>query len=162
MKRSVTQIALIALISHGLFGGYSLSRAQATPSQEASREELRDPSSWPAALRSPAASGIAQGADGADSTGRQIRQIVVRHGRPLVVVGGREWGVGAKLGGATIVRIEEQAVWLRDANGMRREALYPGIEKKTVNASAGAKPGARPDRAKKSTTEVSAPLQETP
>lgn len=124
-------------------------------------EELRDPSSWPAALRSPAGS-AGEGEASGEPGSHQIRQIVVRRGKPFVVAGGREWGVGAKLGRATIVRIEEQAVWLRDASGTRREALYPGIEKKAASDAGGGQPPTPAAKAKKSKPEPSAPLQETP
>ncbi|MBB4841557.1 hypothetical protein HNP55_000052 [Paucibacter oligotrophus] len=124
-------------------------------------EELRDPSSWPAALRGPAGS-TGEGEASGNAAEQQIKQIVVRHGKPFVVAGGREWGVGAKLGTATILRIEEQAVWLRDAQGSRRVALYPGIEKKAASDAGGGKPRPTAAKAKKSKPEVSAPLQETP
>ncbi|RQO55320.1 hypothetical protein DBR47_20810 [Paucibacter sp. KBW04] len=124
-------------------------------------ETLRDPSSWPAALRGPAG-GTGEGDSSGESAGRQIKQIVVRQGKPFVVSGGREWGVGAKLGSATIVRIEEQAVWLRDASGTRREAIYPGIEKKAASEAKHNQPRATSAKAKKSKAEPSAPLQETP
>lgn len=97
----------------------------ATGLAQAQAQPLRDPTAWPAALQQPAAASAASGAGGTAS-----RLIIRSEGRAYVVTGGRRLGVGAQLGGAEIVRIEDNAVWLRDASGSRREPLYPGIDKR--------------------------------
>ena len=151
---------LQAIVFFSILCSFSGAQAQ-TAHKDAAHEELRDPSSWPAALRSGAASSGVE-ADVAADPEPKIKQIVVRQGKPFIVAQGREWGVGTKLGNATIVRIEEQAVWLRDASGTRREALYPGIEKKAVSEARLSKPRPPAGKAKKTRPEPSAPLQETP
>jgi len=88
---------------------------------------LRDPTTWPSELRAPLA---ASGALGDEPAAPLIQQIVVVAGQPFVVSGGRRYPVGARLNGALIERIDDKAVWLRDASGRRREGLYPGIEKR--------------------------------
>lgn len=159
MRRPLLLLFLSLLCS--LANAQAQAHAQAQAPKDKSHEDLRDPSSWPAALRS-SANPVGTDADSTAASGPQIKQIVVRHGKPFVVAQGREWGVGAKLGNATIVRIEEQAVWLRDTSGTRREALYPGIEKKSASEATHNKPRPPSGKPKKSRPEHSAPLQETP
>lgn len=100
-------------------------------------QELRDPTSWPVGVQAPASS-PASPASGAEpaASGPRIQQIVIVDGRAYVVARGRRYGVGDPFGDARITRIEEQAVWLRDASGSRRESLYPGIEKRVPAALA--------------------------
>ena len=118
----------------------------------AQAQELRDPTSWPVGVQAPSASSPASGGE-PDAAGPRIQQIVIVEGRAYIVSGGRRYGVGAQFGDAKIMRIEDQAVWLRDASGTRRESLYPGIDKRSPASSA-------PPAAKKKTTRASASAQE--
>lgn len=136
--------------------------ASASATAPSSREELRDPSAWPAELRSPAP-GAADAANAEDGK-RAVQHITIREGKAFVVSGGRLLPVGAKLGDATIVRIESQAVWLSDSRGTRREAIYPGIEKHATAAQpSGAAPRAPKQSAKPRprTTSPSATMNST-
>lgn len=172
-------LSVIGLLSGlPLVSTQALAQAGTPPATSASatapnsREDLRDPSAWPAELRNPA-SGSA-GAAGDEDGKRTVQQITIREGKAFVVAGGRLLPVGAKLGDATIVRIESQAVWLRDGRGTRREAIYPGIEKRVSApdpgsaASRTSKPAAKPSprttshSATMNSTTPSANLQEKP
>ncbi|MDC8784447.1 hypothetical protein PRZ01_04500 [Paucibacter sp. hw1] len=124
-----------------------------------SPEALRDPSAWPAAVKTPANAA----ADGSvTDPALRLQQIVVKDGRAYVVANGRLWPVGAKLGDATIVRIEESAVWLKDSSGTRRESLYPGIEKRA--AADLSVPRTKPPHkyTSNTTTKAGVPRQEAP
>lgn len=94
-------------------------------------EPLRDPMQAPAAAMPSASAGTPR--DAADDTPRHIVAIgntrhVVEHGRRL--------SVGDLLGASRIERIDDDAVWLRDAQGLRRAPLYPGITRRPVDAAA--------------------------
>lgn len=111
--------------------------------------DSRDPTAWPAALRSSlAAAQAASAASGADSADTAIRQVVFAEGRAYVVQRGRRFGVGEQLDGARIERITEQAVWLREAGQLRREPLYGGVEKRTPAAAAPAASGVKKSKEK--------------
>lgn len=99
----------------------------------------RDPTAWPEALRSAVAA--SSPASGVEPEREGIRHVVFTNGRAYVVQRGRRYGVGEQLDGARIERINEQAVWLREAGQLRREPLYGGVEKR---------PPAPPPAAKKS------------
>lgn len=173
-------LSLIGLLSGlAIVPTQALAQANAVPAASASatapssRDELRDPSAWPAELRSPAPGSADTGSD--DGGKRAVQHITIREGKAFVVAGGRLLPVGGKLGDATIVRIDSQAVWLRDGRGTRREAIYPGIDKHAavdpVPSSAAPrapKPAAKPrprtpsPSATMNSTTPSANLQEKP
>lgn len=163
LLRRIGLLSGLALVSTQV-----LAQASAVPAASvsapapSSREELRDPSAWPAELRSPAPG--AAGADSDEHSKRAVQHITIREGKAFVVSGGRLLPVGGKLGDATIVRIESQAVWLRDGRGTRREAIYPGIEKHaTAPVPSGAAPRAPKQTVKPSprTTSPSATMNST-
>lgn len=98
----------------------------------------RDPTAWPAALRSAmaaASAASAASAPGATAPETAIRHVVFADGRAYVVQRGRRHVVGELLDGARIERITEQAVWLREAGQLRREPLYGGVEKRPPPAA---------------------------
>jgi hypothetical protein len=101
----------------GLFG----SLAQAQP--------LRDPTVPP-----PAAGGVALGAaPGAASTVPSIQPggmaVLVRDGVPYLVVGTRLYARGQKVGQASIERITETEVWLREAGVVHKVPVFGGIQR---------------------------------
>lgn len=104
----------------------------------AADDAARDPTALPAALRGALAAAQAASAAsapaGGDAAAAAIRHVVFVGGRAYVVQRGRRHGVGDMLDGARIERITEQAVWLREAGQLRREALYGGVEKRTPPA----------------------------
>lgn len=113
------------------------------------QEAPRDPTAWPPSLRaSLAADRAASAASSADTGEAAVRQVVFADGRAYVVQRGRRYGIGELLDGARIVRITEQAVWLRDAGQVRREPLYGGVEKRPPAPAAPAASGARKSKEK--------------
>jgi hypothetical protein len=110
----------------------------------------RDPTTLPPALRSAiaAAQAASSAASSVEPTDTAIRQVVFAGGRAYVVVRGRRYAVGEQLDGARIVRITEQAVWLREAGQVRREPLYGGVEKRLPPAAAPAASGVKKSKEK--------------
>jgi len=58
--------------------------------------------------------------------------VIVREGQPYVVVGGRLYGQGQKLGDARIERISETEIWLREGKVVRKIARFSGVQRKTL------------------------------
>ena len=58
--------------------------------------------------------------------------IIVRNGRPHVVVGTRLYAQGQMLGQSRIERISETEVWLREGKVLRKVSQFSGIERRTV------------------------------
>lgn len=116
----------------------------------AAEEPARDPTAWPATLRSAvAAAQVASSpASGADAPDNAIRQVVFVNGRAYIVQHGRRYGVGQQLEGARVERITEQAVWLREAGQVRREPLYGGVEKRPPAPPAQAASGVKKSKEK--------------
>ena len=56
--------------------------------------------------------------------------IIVRNGVPSLVVGTRLYSRGQKLGNATIERIAETEVWLREGRVVRKVSQFQGIERR--------------------------------
>ena len=115
---------------------------------QAADEPARDPTAWPAALRSAMAASAAPAASGVEPADNAIRQVVFAGGRAYVVQRGRRYGVGEELEGARIKRITEQAVWLREAGQVRREPLYGGVEKRPPPEAATAASGVKKSKEK--------------
>ncbi|NKI92764.1 hypothetical protein [Rhizobacter sp. SG703] len=90
-------------------------------------EPLRDPMQPPASAQ-PAPAASAPGERG-DVAPRHI--VVVGTTRQLVDQGHR-LSVGDLLGDRRIERIDDDAVWLRDAQGVQRVPLYPGVTRHAV------------------------------
>ena len=100
----------------GLLAGVSPSvRAQA----------LRDPTVAPA------------GAVGSTPTGAAVTSkgeakplsVMVVDGRPFVMSGSRLYAQGDKLGQATVERISETQIWLREGKELRKINLYSGVQR---------------------------------
>ena len=60
---------------------------------------------------------------------------VIQAGKPMVMLGARLYAVGDKVPGGTITRIEETAVWLREAGVVRKVGLFEAVERRTSQAS---------------------------
>ncbi|MDT8998756.1 hypothetical protein RQP53_05675 [Paucibacter sp. APW11] len=91
----------------------------------------RDPMQWPPALRAAAAAealAAAGPASAAEAEAIAPRLLLFSDGKAYVMQGSRRLGIGDKLGEARIVRIDQQAVWLREAGVTRREPLFAGVE----------------------------------
>jgi hypothetical protein len=91
-------------------------------------QTLRDPTLAPPEL---------VGADGkpiADSPlGAQGMAVVVRNGKPFLVVGTRLYAQGQKVGQMRVERITETEVWLREGKELRKVPRFSGIQR-TVSA----------------------------
>jgi hypothetical protein len=90
-------------------------------------EPLRDPMQPPVAAQ-PASAASAPGERG-DAAPRHIVVIGRTH---FLVDQGRRLSVGDSLGGRRIERIDGDAVWLRDAQGVQRVPLYPGVTRRAA------------------------------
>jgi hypothetical protein len=93
-------------------------------------QSLRDPTVPPAsALRAPAA----------DTSGRASAPdigpvaVIVREGRPYLVVGTRLYAAGQSIGAVRVERITETEVWLREGKTLHKKPIFAGI----VRSSAG-------------------------
>ena len=88
-------------------------------------QSLRDPT------LPPAAAGLA--ATGPGTSDEQAAMgVIVRDGRPYLVVGTRLYAQGQKLGPARIERISETEVWLREGGVLRKVPQFAGIQRRTV------------------------------
>ena len=58
--------------------------------------------------------------------------VIVRNGRPHLVVGTRLYAEGQKLGRVRIERITETEVWLREGGVLRKVPQFPGIQRRTA------------------------------
>lgn len=85
----------------------------------------RDPTMPPATALAPAASAAARSREALDAP----LAVIVREGRPYVVVGTRLVAQGQMLGDARIERITETEIWLREGKQLRKVARYAGIQR---------------------------------
>lgn len=93
-------------------------------------QTLRDPT------LPPAQSGFASAADAAPAEPEPMN-VIVRSGKPFVVVGTRLFATGQMLGQSRIERISETEIWLRENGALRKVPRFAGIERRSV-APAGA------------------------
>lgn len=102
--------------------------ALALAAGRAEAQSLRDPTLAPpeAGLASPSA------AEKSALIEPGASAIIVREGRPYLVLGTRLYAPGQQLGQARIERISETEVWLREAGVLRKVPHFPGIERRTL------------------------------
>ena len=60
--------------------------------------------------------------------------VMVQNGVPYLVVGTRLVGVGKKVGAATLDRITETEIWLRDGRKIRKLPRFAGIQRSVAKA----------------------------
>jgi hypothetical protein len=73
--------------------------------------------------------------------------VVQQNGVPYLVVGTRLVAVGQKVGKATLERITETEIWLRDGRQLRKFSRYAGIQRTSVpEPGTCERPAARPPR----------------
>jgi hypothetical protein len=103
----------------------------------------RDPTVPPLAAASSAAS-LSSRAAQPSGPASALHHLMVVDGRRFVIDGERRLGVGDPLVGGHIERIDETAVWVRDARSLRQLSLYTGVLRRPVatNDSAAASPTA--------------------
>lgn len=115
----------------------------------------RDPTVAPAEAGTAAPGATPQGPWGTDGMA-----VVVRDGKPFLVVDTRLYAPGQKVGSSRIERITETEIWLRDGTVLRKVPRFAGIERRNVAvaplASASA-PRAKTGKARKPITKAKAP-----
>ena len=130
----VPLLVLMALVFMGLFTGLGMAQAQT----------MRDPTVAPNAAgavgpsSSFATGGAGLGVQG--DPGVRAFTIIIRNGKPSLVVGTRLYVQGQKLGGETIDRITETEIWLRTGRVVRKVPQFPGIERHAPLEPAACKP----------------------
>ena len=87
---------------------------------------LNDPTRPPAAISAPDA------ADGTAVHGPVLQSVKISRSERSAIIGGEMVKLGAKYGEARVVRITENEVVLRSANGTEILRMYPGVEIKPV------------------------------
>ena len=108
----------------------------------------RDPTLPPVEAGLPGASVTAK-SPGIEPTAMTI---IVRNGRPYLVVGTRLYAQGQKIGLARIERISETEVWLREGGVLRKVSQFSGIQRRAVTPVA-----AQPACAVPSSSKASSP-----
>ena len=92
---------------------------------QAQAQDLRDPT-LPPFITSAAPDASAQAPAGVDSG----MSVIVRDGKPGLVVGTRVVYPGQKVGAWTLDRITETEVWLRDGATLRKVSRFSGIQRR--------------------------------
>ena len=114
----------------------------------AQADEMAPPPRDP--MQPPAAAQTALRSNNADSAPAPApitpRHLMTIGGRRYLIEGGRRLGVGDMLGGARIERIDDGAVWLREAGELRQVSLFGGIVKRALPSTTNSTPstGKRP------------------
>lgn len=99
-----------------------------------------DPTRPPANWLSPAAS-VGQVADGASGGLRLQSVLMPQGGKPVAVIGGKMVVLGGKVGGATLVRLNEHEAVLQGADGVTHLYLTPDVQKQMIVTSNARKMG---------------------
>lgn len=116
------------IASGALACGWLLASALALAAGRVEAQNLRDPT------RAPLEAGPASPDPGQKPLLLEpgAAAIIVREGRPYLVIGTRLYATGQQLGPARIERISETEVWLREGGVLRKVAQFPGIERRAV------------------------------
>lgn len=93
----------------------------------------RDPTVPPAAYGAQAQSPMARPA----FESFRPEHIVIVDGKRYLVWRGHRYGVGDSVQGARIERLDENEVWLRSGEGVRKLAMFPGIRKTPAEVTKG-------------------------
>jgi hypothetical protein len=75
--------------------------------------------------------------------------VVVREGKPFLVVGSRLVAPGQTVESYRLERITETEIWLRDASGITKVARFAGVQRQAASTQCVAKPPVTPPSAKK-------------
>lgn len=87
-------------------------------------QDMRDPTVPPPDKGSGVAAASPMGVEG--------MTVLVRDGKPYLVVGTRLYATGESVGSLRVDRITETEVWLRDATKLIKVPRFAGIERKTL------------------------------
>ncbi len=138
------QFVQVLLVSMGLLMGFAVN-AQA----------LRDPTQAPAeaAASGSGPGGVAVPGSPSDEDGVAV---VVRGGKPFLVIGTRLYAVGQKIGPDRIERISETEVWLRNGTEVRKIQRFAGIQRRVaLPASECAVSSGKPNKSSKPSSSTS-------
>jgi len=103
-------------------------------------QSLRDPTvPPPGAMGSTSAGSVA----GAQTAASEPVSVIVRDGRPYLVVGTRLVAVGQMVGAYKVERITETEVWLRSGADVRKVARYNGVQRSASVTVAACAPAAK-------------------
>lgn len=112
-------------------------------------QEGRDPTAPPPEIMG--AAGSAPGAAakaGSGALGADGGTVIVRDGKPFLVVGTRLFAPGQKVGHALIERITETEVWLREAKVLRKIPRFAGIQRSVAAPVTRSIPSCQPHASK--------------
>ena len=105
--------------------------------------QTADPTRPPANWVAPADG--SETANDASAAGLRLQSVLMpQGGRPVAVIGGKTVALGGKVGGATLIRLNEREAVLQGADGTTRLYLTPDVQKQmivTPNAGKSAKSG---------------------
>ena len=112
----------------------------------------RDPTQPP-----PEASVSSGGAASQSPLGTDGMAVVVRNGKPFLVIGTRLYAPGQKVGQQRVERITETEVWLRDSSGLKKIPRFAGIQRTVAAPVAAHARAASAPRAAKNLKKAIAP-----
>lgn len=117
-------------------------------------QDLRDPTVPPSEGGSLGSNG------GAPSTGTEGLSVIVRDGKPYLVVGTRLVAPGQKTGQFKVERITETEVWLREGKELRKLPRFTGIQRSVAKPAPACVPAVK--KAKSGKAIKTKPVSNTP
>lgn len=101
-----------------------------------------DPTRPPAAWLAPV-DDSARSATGEAGGGLRLQSVLMpQGGRPVAVIGGKTVALGGRVGGATLIRLNEREAVLQGADGVTHLYLTPDVEKQMIETPKPRKTGA--------------------
>lgn len=98
----------------------------ATSATAQSADPTRPPAAWLAPVDDARSAGESAG-------GLRLQSVLMRQGgRPVAVIGGKTVALGDRVGGATLVRLNEREAVLQGADGVTHLYLTPDVEKQMI------------------------------
>lgn len=111
-------VGAMRLIAFLLLGLASAAFAQ-------SADPTRPPANWLMPTDAASPSG--------DGGGMRLQSVLLPHGgKPVAVIGGKTVALGGRLGGATLVRLNEREAVLQGADGITHLYLTPDVQKQMI------------------------------
>ncbi len=116
-------------------------------------QALRDPTVPPAGVVASELPVIADA--GAPVAGAM--SVIVRDGRPHLVVGSRLYAVGQVFGQTRIERISETEIWLREGSTLRKVPMFSGVQRRPAASSSSACAAVKSGRTRSAQTTEATP-----
>lgn len=104
----------------------------------AAHGQSADPTRPPANWMVPA-EGAGENAEAGEGGLRLQSVLMPQGGRPVAVIGGKTVALGGKVGGATLIRLNEREAVLQGADGITRLYLTPDVQKQMIVTPAAGK-----------------------